>query len=638
MQQQYDWTINRTDSNTCTVSGMSGTTLNHSGWCDMGGGATTCPDTCIFSWSCTGNDGRCSGGTGNKSVVQQCTTCLDATCGGSCCTHEATYNFACTCTPLSCQDILGDNYELVCPRANYDNGCGGTIPCGTDNCTSVPGGNSQYECNGGFCSCVPDCAGKECGSDGCGSTCPPNDCTAENSCYTCQSGQCGYVDTDFDWLNSSHITPVELGEIEPITLNFRAKKADYVNIKLKNQSTSDEVMLVENWPIEYNCRYDRYCYQGGYECPIIDLDDYISVTGTYELWGQACRNSGACDAYERYISNPNSGRILVQNDNISGCTDESCADNYPVGCTPDVDCPTVPDSTCLYTGCPDPNANNYFCLDSETCSDDTCCSDSLWCTNSTYPTNNLTDNNGCHFTPIPVITAPPQLYEGNSISITCDDSIPFQNNLESYNDYGATITNCEWDIFDTVGYLNWAGDTLQLNLEIPLYPDEQASFGGGDLLTIRLRVTNSTGFTSEWIEQEINIGDVDIIGTNLSEFSSIYIQGSNNQSLIGCYLPPLEGGYDVVTILNNSFYDFASNPDDGYEGLPNGVWSDGDVVYGLICLDASCTGETKIQGSYSYLEAFGGWFATSGAGFRLYPGMGLRLQTSQPGWFKWGIE
>ena len=93
-----------------------------------------------------------------------------------------------------------------------------------------------------------------------------------------------------------------------------------------------------------------------------------------------------------------------------------------------------------------------------------------------------------------------------------------------------------------------------------------------------------------------------------------------------------------MTILNNSFYDFASNPDDGYEGLPNGVWSDGDVVYGLICLDASCTGETKIQGSYSYLEAFGGWFATSGAGFRLYPGMGLRLQTLQPGWFKWGIE
>jgi len=42
-------------------------------------------------------------------------------------------------------------------------------------------------CSGGVCTgCTPNCAGKECGSDGCGGTCPPG-CNAEE---TCNNGVC----------------------------------------------------------------------------------------------------------------------------------------------------------------------------------------------------------------------------------------------------------------------------------------------------------------------------------------------------------------------------------------------------------------------------------------------------------------
>ncbi len=67
------------------------------------------------------------------------------------------------------------------------NGCGGS--CGTCQANEV--------CQGGACLCVPNCASRECGPDGCGGTCKPG-CAAGVPCLDtgkcAQSGPCTKTD------------------------------------------------------------------------------------------------------------------------------------------------------------------------------------------------------------------------------------------------------------------------------------------------------------------------------------------------------------------------------------------------------------------------------------------------------------
>jgi hypothetical protein len=94
-------------------------------------------------------------------------------CGGSCgtCTgpNQACQNGKCVCVPKTC-----GYWECgIVP-----DGCGGTVDC-----TGCPAG---YACQGTTCVCQPNCAGKSCGSDGCGGTCGP----CAGTCYngTCLTG------------------------------------------------------------------------------------------------------------------------------------------------------------------------------------------------------------------------------------------------------------------------------------------------------------------------------------------------------------------------------------------------------------------------------------------------------------------
>jgi hypothetical protein len=89
------------------------------------------------------------------------------------------------CIPMTCADL---GYE--CGQAN--DGCKQLIDCG--GCDTAAG----YICIGGACkskiSCTPDCAGKQCGSDGCGDnsncgTCGSNqECDANGQCIAITSG------------------------------------------------------------------------------------------------------------------------------------------------------------------------------------------------------------------------------------------------------------------------------------------------------------------------------------------------------------------------------------------------------------------------------------------------------------------
>lgn len=65
--------------------------------------------------------------------------------------------------------------------------------CGSDGCNGICGSSygdceDGWVCDEGTCVCVPDCSGKICGGDGCGGECP-NGCEAYGSIYECIEGK-----------------------------------------------------------------------------------------------------------------------------------------------------------------------------------------------------------------------------------------------------------------------------------------------------------------------------------------------------------------------------------------------------------------------------------------------------------------
>jgi hypothetical protein len=119
--------------------------------------------------------GTCSAGT--VCFGGTCTACMpnclnkvcgDDGCGGTC--GKCTANQACV-----------DGQCSSCTAACVGKNCGEDDGCGGKCSGTCPNGGT---CQGGACAggCVPDCSGKECGYDGCGSTCGqcpfPQTCTA----------------------------------------------------------------------------------------------------------------------------------------------------------------------------------------------------------------------------------------------------------------------------------------------------------------------------------------------------------------------------------------------------------------------------------------------------------------------------
>jgi hypothetical protein len=121
-------------------------------------------------------------------------TCAVSTCIGTTCDDGLGGSCAGELQP-DCINNLG--YPIMCGIP--DNGCGGIYACGT-----CPDG---YHCNGGVCSqdCTVQCAGKECGDNGCGGSCGYCEvlygsnyiCNINNLCEVCLPNcagrECGSV-------------------------------------------------------------------------------------------------------------------------------------------------------------------------------------------------------------------------------------------------------------------------------------------------------------------------------------------------------------------------------------------------------------------------------------------------------------
>ncbi len=177
---------------------------------DCPAGRTRCPTGCEDLTSSPGNCGACGHLCGAGEVCNErvcastCTAglrncsgvCVDSqtdeancgSCGNACpATHECRAG-GCVCDPQcagrSCgPDSCGSTCPPGCASGYTCNGagacaCAGT-PCGAACCTA------GQLCRGGAC-CTPTCAGRKCGSDGCGGSCLPG-CGAD---YTCTSGTC----------------------------------------------------------------------------------------------------------------------------------------------------------------------------------------------------------------------------------------------------------------------------------------------------------------------------------------------------------------------------------------------------------------------------------------------------------------
>jgi hypothetical protein len=145
-----------------------------------GGGSSCTPKTCAYyNYECGVRSDGCTG-------TLSCGTC-DTGAGYEC---DAGQCVASVCTP-DCTDASG-----ICTGSTFPDGCGGTctgtlapdcagLECGlspntcgycntTDNyCVVTYGAGSNCQSNGrcGAAPCVPNCAGKDCGSNGCGGIC-----------------------------------------------------------------------------------------------------------------------------------------------------------------------------------------------------------------------------------------------------------------------------------------------------------------------------------------------------------------------------------------------------------------------------------------------------------------------------------
>lgn len=183
---------------------------------DVAGNVASTPEGQIVTPACTPNcagkqcgpDG-CGGSCGECGYDQECTPqglcfggpgCVESWkpgCGGCKCE-----DCVCSMDPYCC--ISAWDYLCVSECMNDCGGCGSCVPscagkeCGDDGCggscgTCPPG----LGCVAGICQCVPQCQGKSCGPDGCGGSC--GECLFGQVCYhgnckclpSCEQLECG---------------------------------------------------------------------------------------------------------------------------------------------------------------------------------------------------------------------------------------------------------------------------------------------------------------------------------------------------------------------------------------------------------------------------------------------------------------
>jgi hypothetical protein len=172
---------------TTDASGSTPDTAS-SGACPCANGLSCCNNTCVALGSNTNNCGICGNGckTDETCTAGVCTAGCTPDCTGKVCGSDGCGGLCGSCTaanPLciqgSCQTCVPKCTGAACGDAD---GCGGRCAgtCATGTCSAT-----------GYCtSCTPSCTGKACGdADGCGGKCATGSCKGGGTCGA--DGTCG---------------------------------------------------------------------------------------------------------------------------------------------------------------------------------------------------------------------------------------------------------------------------------------------------------------------------------------------------------------------------------------------------------------------------------------------------------------
>ena len=150
-------------------------------------GSCVCDPPCGVCQTCDAQTGQCvpdsaqrgdaCGGLGQICLADGTCACDDASCPVC---RSCTRSGECSnpCSSAGCCD------GVTCQPGTTNDACGnGGVTCvvctGQEQC--LDDGNNDY-----LCTCVPDCAGKICGDDGCGGTCG----TCSGALTACSAGLC----------------------------------------------------------------------------------------------------------------------------------------------------------------------------------------------------------------------------------------------------------------------------------------------------------------------------------------------------------------------------------------------------------------------------------------------------------------
>ena len=341
-----------------------------------------------------------------------------------------------------------------------------------------------------------------------------------------------------------------------------------------------------------------------------------------------------------YTTTKNSQWFSIVDDERPGCTDPLANGIDGVGVYDDV--ASYDNGSCRYSGCFDENAATYSCNTDQLDNASPNLEFSYACRNIIAPVENapegndgtiynttstyVSDDGTCEFYPVAHVShTPASLNEGDNITISAGGSLNDDSGDYAYD--GGDLSY-SWSITDTDenDYSSVIVDSHELNFQVPIMTG--TTQGGGGIISVDLTVSNDDWSDSLTSTYQIEVGDVDIIGTQLSSFLPIYIPGGDEYTLIGCYLPPNQGqGYSMADLLDSSF--FIENPSETENPTLN-TYMTGDLAYIIL---GGYDDVVEERGFYNYISGVG-WI---GPNIALKPGMGIKLQTENAGWFRWTL-
>ncbi|RLD10090.1 MAG: hypothetical protein DRI44_06920, partial [Chlamydiae bacterium] len=154
-------------------------------------------DTCGNTISC----GSC--GSNEECKNGKC-RCEFEECGGDCCDDGEVCDGSDNCCLPNCagKECGDDGCDGSCGTCGVNESCNtGICECDYTECNSVCCNNGEV-CDGSNNCCLPNCAGKECGDDGCGGSC--GSCGINETCTTgiCE---CDYVECDGTCCSSGQV-------------------------------------------------------------------------------------------------------------------------------------------------------------------------------------------------------------------------------------------------------------------------------------------------------------------------------------------------------------------------------------------------------------------------------------------------